>query len=99
VFNVLNTSARAPGNPEVSDEAHRVRLYEEVCRIMQEVSQSVDQLDTLEQVLLGLLCFSMCLHMPHCLIVTLVWAWVLPGMYFAVPCAASVSACEGVAYY
>lgn len=38
VFNVLNTSARTPGNPEVHDEAHRVKLYEELCHIMQQVS-------------------------------------------------------------
>ena len=37
VVNMLNTSARTPGNPEANDPAQRARLYEEACKMIQEV--------------------------------------------------------------
>jgi hypothetical protein len=77
-FNVLNTSARTPGNPEVSDEAHRVRLYEEVCRIMQEVSTTNGFVLSKP----GLHCSADAayVHMPHLLILG-PSGWLLPGLH------------------
>jgi hypothetical protein len=37
VFNVLNTSARTPGNPEILDETQRTKVYEEVCKVVHDV--------------------------------------------------------------